>query len=138
MEWIFLSSARWNEALWLHTELVKESLTLCFCHLISQELKWSALGQCISQAFASIPCWTKHRNILLNIEKYRKPKHSLKIERFSSTRWLVDHLVKFGFSIIYDELKFSSSLQSPVMVWSQFRNMLFYKFNMSAIQYSNF
>lgn len=73
---------------------VPESILIFLSQLISSELKQVSIGQCIAQA-------SRPRSMIASIPF----GVGVYIDKSFATKWLVDHLSKFGFSISSDEVK---------------------------------
>ncbi|XP_065643187.1 uncharacterized protein LOC136074898 [Hydra vulgaris] len=73
---------------------VPKSLQLFQSYLISVKLRQISLGQCIAQA-------SRPRSMIAPIPY----GIGVDIDKSFGTKWLVDHLYKFGFSISTDEFK---------------------------------
>ena len=73
---------------------VPESLQLFLGHLFPSKLKQMSFGQCIAQA-------SRPRSMIAPIPF----GIGVDVDKSFGTRWLVDHLAKFGFSISSDEVK---------------------------------
>ena len=76
------------------TKWVPESLQIFLSSLISSNLKQLSIGQCIVQA-------SRPRSLIVPIPF----GVGVDVDKSFGTKWLVDHLAKFGFSVTSDEVK---------------------------------
>ena len=72
---------------------VPESLQIFLNHIISSELKRISIGQCISQA-------SRPRSTIVSIPF----GIGVDLDKSFGSKWLINHLSKFGFSITADEV----------------------------------
>ena len=76
------------------TKWVPESLKIFLSSLVSSSLKQLGIGQCIVQA-------SRPRSLIVPIPF----GIGIDVDKSFGTKWLVDHLAKFGFSVTSDEVK---------------------------------